>query len=217
MTEKTKPELARRLKLPEADLLSRDQAAALIPDLAVGTLLTKPDQHVGFFKLGDERTSRRAYRKDWVLSYAEWRTKGRDRAYDRWAKEEGKPRIGFGEQPWPDEPEPEKLSYNAIWLMIDRWKHSELHRRIEAICGGDQSFDELRAVWRAEARQIFDPKGNKRHHGDPALKSILIEKAQEIIQPAGTFLHPERLTGIMQIAWEQVLETEKGWLEKMPP
>jgi hypothetical protein len=217
MTEKTKPELARRLKLPEDDLLSRDQVAALIPDLVAGTLLTKPAQHVGFFKLGDKQTSRRAYRKDWVLTYAEWRIKGRDRGYDRWEKEEGKLKIGFGEQAWPGEPEPEKLSFNQISLMIDRWKQRELYRRIELICGGEHSSDELRGVWRAEARQIFDPKGQKRPQGDPSLKPILIEKAEEIIQPTRMSFHPERLTGIIQLAWEQVLETERGWLEKMPP
>lgn len=214
MAEKTKAELARRLRLSEADLISRADAASLT-GVAAGTLLTKPNQHVGFFKLGEEKTARCLYRRDWVLAYAKFREGDRTTSYESWAKSAGKRMIGFGQQVWPADPGPKEISFKAVMLMINRWRYGELHRRIEDACTGRRSPDDIRDSLREESRILYDDEGRRRDTDDPELKPVLIEKARLIIQPAGVFTHPDRLAGIMREVWEQVLDTERGWLEYM--
>lgn len=37
-------------------------------------------------------------------------------------------------------------------------------------------------------------------------------KALEVLQPEGTAYLPEQLAPLMRTVWEQILDTERGWL-----
>jgi predicted DNA-binding transcriptional regulator AlpA len=110
-----------------------------------------------------------------------------------------------------------ELTRNEVLLMFDRWHYYELHRRIERIHEGDYSFEQLKAIWNAEARVIWDANGNRMPLGDPKIMQALIAKTEEIVLPEGRVADPAQLAIPLQVVWLQVLDTERGWLAKMPP
>jgi len=199
MSDRTKADLAARLGIAEDALLPRSEAAALL-GLDVHTLRTHPNDHVGFFRLSDARTARALYPKPWVEDYRSWRAGGRTSRF----------RGHMGPQSeWPSQ---RPISVRAAVLMIERWKYRELHIRCEDVCGGTIPFEELISRHRSEAAMLYRSDGTRKESDDPDLLPALVEKANAIIQPAGACVSPDRLAPLMRVVWEQVLETERGWL-----
>lgn len=201
MAENTKADLAARLGVVEEDLIPRRKAAEML-GLDEDTLRTHANEHVGFFRLSDSRTARALYPKPWVEDYKRWRAAGRQTRFH------GK----MGPQPWPAQ---RQITVAAAILMIERWKYRELHERCEAVCGRSMPVAELLERHRAEAAILFNREGERRSADEPDLFDALVGKAKEVVQPAGSCVHPERLVRLMQTVWEQVLETERGWLASM--
>ena len=206
MSERSKSELARRLGIAEADLISRREAAELL-GLDEGTLRTGAADHIGFFRQSEAKSARAIYAKPWVEDYKRWRQEGRKTRFPDHHR--------FGPQPWPDEPQPRPITPREAILMIERWKYKELHRRCEAICGQQSAPEALWQTHRAEAQLLKNRDGTRKSLDDPSLVSALAEKAQEIVVPYGTLIEPASLASLMRVVWEHILETERGWLAKM--
>lgn len=203
MTARTKADLARRLGISEADLISREQAAAIL-GLGVHTLRTKADQHVGFFRLSAAKTAHAIYPKHWVLKYRDWRDAGRQGSFPG--------EMAGPEREWPPEPDARPLGRKVTFLMIERWKYRELHSRCEAICAKDAPIELLWEKHRSEHRILFGGEHNRRSLDDPEVFKAMVEKAKEIAQPEGVFVNPEHLAGLVKVVWEHVLEKEREWL-----
>lgn len=202
MTERTKSELARRLGIAEADLISRKEAAELL-GLDENTLRSGAPDHIGFFRRSEAKSARALYSKPWVEDYKRWRAEGRKERY---------PYNKLGPQQWPEEPEARAITLREAMLMIERWQYRELHRRCEAICvpGAD-----VKTLWDAHLKEAWllkDHNGLRRSADDPAFAEVLARKAQEIAVPQGTIPEPAPLARLMLLAWEQVLKKERDWL-----
>jgi len=112
-----------------------------------------------------------------------------------------------------EEPRAHKpLSVSAIVRMIEGWKVRELYRRHEAMSDPSVKTADLFAAHQAERRLLYDEEGNRRPRDDPGVMEACRAKAQQIVQPEGTAYVPEQLAPLMRIVWEQVLESERGWL-----
>ena len=99
--------------------------------------------------------------------------------------------------------------------MIERWKYRELHHRCEVVCGREVPWIKVIERHRNEAALLHDREGNQRPLDDPDLLAALVSKAREVVQPAGSCDHPERLVRLMQIVWLHVLRTEREWLAEV--
>lgn len=203
MTQRTKSDLARRLGIAEADLITRKEAAQLL-GLDEDTLRSGAKAHIGFFRRSDAKAARALYPKPWVEDYKRWRAEGRQQSYRHGKR--------LGPQPWPEEPEPRAIGLPEAMLMIERWKYRELHRRCEAICipGAD-----AKALWdthRQEARQLHGQDGSLRSADEPDFAEVLARKAQEIAVPCGVIVEPAPLARLILVVWEQVLKKERDWL-----
>lgn len=207
MTQRTKSELARRLGIAEADLITRKEAAQLLA-LDEDTLRSGAQNHVGFFRRSEARSAHALYPKPWVEDYKRWRAEGRKKRYQ--------PADKLGPQQWPDEPEARAITHAEAMLMMRRWKYRELHRRCEAICVPGADAEALWDAHRKEARLIRGPDGKRRSWDDPAFLEVLAKKAQEIALPKGTIVEPAPLASLMWVMWDQVLDKERDWLAAMP-
>lgn len=205
MTKRTKSELARRLGIAEADLISRRDAAALL-GLEEDTLRSGALDHIGFFRRSDAKSARALYAKPWVEDYKRWRAEGRQGRF---------PYNKLGPQQWPAEPEARAITHAEAMLMMERWKYRELHRRCEAICVPGADAEALWDAHRKEARLLRSPDGERRSWDDPAFLEVLALKAQEIALPQGTIVDPAPLASLILVVWEQVLHKEREWLAAM--
>lgn len=224
MAKISKEELAKRLGISPADLVPRDVAAQLL-DRAEGSLANKVTADIlpGFYNLSGKGVSGAGifYRRDWIEDYRAWFALGRSKRNAKELRAALDAKIQYGAL---DLPEPgatpliaqahEPLSVASVVQMIERWKYRELHRRCEAVASREVPFTELMNAHRREASVLFDSSGSRRSLDDPNLVAALVEKAKEIVQPAGSFYQPEKLVSLMQTVWEHVLETERGWLTK---
>lgn len=147
----------------------------------------------------------RKWRYDYVVAFRDRRTTLRG------LQENGYP-IGKIASA-PEEPRAHKaLSVRAVGRMIEGWKVSELYRRYQVISDPNAKTSDLFEAHQAERRLLYDGEGNRRSRDEAGVLEALVAKAEEITQPAGTAYRPEQLAGLMQIVWEHVLETERGWL-----
>jgi hypothetical protein len=205
MAQRTKADLARRLGVHESDLISRAEAA-LILGLTEGTLRTKANLHVGFFKLADSRSSPAIYPKPWVEEYKLWLDGPRSSSFSS---------EKSGSRGWPPLPKIREISLNEAVMMMDRWRYRELHLRCEAMFQGDESRLAALTNHQREARLLFDRSGGRRSESEADLAGALERKVRELIEPAGTASDPQKLMRLMKIVWESVLETERGWLSRI--
>lgn len=214
MEGRTKAELARRLRIEEADLLSREEVAAIL-SLDVGTLRTKASQHVGYFRLSDAKTSPALYPKPWVIKYKQWRDSGRKQSFELWAQQTGSAinaRLG-PQMDWPQPPDPEEVEYNILILLLARWKHKELFKRCERIIRQYEARDEI--LSQHYDCPLYDKFNRIRPHDDPFVVDILIQKAQEILHPIAITGDTSMLIFEMHMQWESLLETELGFINLM--
>jgi len=208
MSDRTKAELARRLRMVESDLISRKETGAIL-DLDEHTLRTKSEQHVGFFKLSDDQTARALYPKRWVIEYKAWRDEGKKQSFDAWLKQNRKEhfniKLGFQEK-WPDGPDPKPLGLNDILLLLARWKYKELVTRCEWIIRGGVSRDEL--LLRHYECVLYDENQKIRAYDDPEVRTALMEKAREIVFPVTLPDFSEPIVSAMHMEWDYFLEKE---------
>lgn len=208
MSDKTKAELARRLRMAESDLISRKETGEML-DLDEHTLRTKADQHVGFFKLSDDQRARALYPKRWVVEYKAWRDEGRKQNFDVWLKQNGKEhfniKVGFQEK-WPDAPDPKAIGLNSILLLLSRWKYKELSDLCESIFRGNKSRDDI-LLTHYEC-PLYDADKKLRDYNDPAIRSILMEKARDIVFPVISPEFDESIIFAMHMEWEYLLDKE---------
>lgn len=221
----SKEDLAKRLGISLADLVPRDVAAQLL-DRRPGSLANKVTANIlpGFYNLSGKGVSGGDifYRRDWIADYRAWFALGRSKRNTIELRAALDAKIEYGACELPELGESpliaevhRPLSVASIVQMIERWKYRELHRRCEAVASREVPFSELMNAHRREASILFDGDGNRRGLDDPNLAAALVEKAKEIIQPAGAFYEPEKLISLMQTVWEHVLETERDWLTKV--
>jgi len=206
MNERSKSELARRLGVAEADLISRKAAAELLK-LNENTLRTGAADHIGFFRLSDSKSARALYVKPWVEDYKSWRKAGRKTRF---------PSQKLGPQQWPNEPELRPINHREAVLMIERWQYRELHRRCEAICGQQAAPDVLWQAHRAEVELLNNRDGSPKSLDDPSLASALALKTHEIVVPYGVLVETARLASLVRLVWGHILEKERDWLTNMP-
>lgn len=208
MAGKTRTELARRLGIPEEQLISRQQAAEIL-GLDEDTLRTKANQHVGFFRLSATKAARALYPLPWVLRYKLWREGGRITSFPE--------EIAGPERPWPPAPEEREIGPRLAMWMVERWKYRELHERFEAICTRQSPLSELRERNLREQRLLFDDEGRRRSVDDPEVHEALVAKAREVVAPFGVFAAPDRLATLVKVVWEHVVSSERQFLADAPP
>jgi hypothetical protein len=147
----------------------------------------------------------RRWRYDYLIAFRDQRTAFRG------LQSHGYP-TGPAAQAGEEPQQHSRLSVGAIVRMIEGWKVRELHRRYEIIADPAIKTSDIFVSHQAERRLLFDEMGNRRNMYDPGVAEACRTKAQEIDQPVGTAYLPDQLAPLMRTVWEQVLETERGWL-----
>lgn len=151
----------------------------------------------------------RRWRYDYLVAFRDQRTALRG------LQSHGYP-TGAAAQTVEEHQKHSRLSVGAIVHMIEGWKVRELHRRYEIIADQATKTPDIFMSHQAERRLLFDEDGNRRNINDPGVVEACRAKAQEIDQPVGTAYLPDQLAPLMRTVWEQVLETERGWLLTRP-
>lgn len=104
------------------------------------------------------------------------------------------------------------LSVSEIVRLIEGWKVRQLYLRYEAVADPRLKTSDLFEANQTERRFLYDEAGNRRPRDEPGVLEACRSKALEVLQPEGTAYMPEQLAPLMRTVWEQVLDTERGWL-----
>lgn len=104
------------------------------------------------------------------------------------------------------------LTVSEIVRLIEGWKVRQLYLRYEAISDPRLKTSDLFEANQKERRLLYDEAGNRRPRDEPGVLEACRSKAMEVVQPEGTAYLPDQLAPLMRTVWEQVLDTERGWL-----
>jgi hypothetical protein len=220
----TRPELAKRLDIPEADLLTRDEAAVVIG--------------IGRAYLSNMKLDGPAFYRSTKGSTAGvcWYPRLNVEHYARHRASKSKSRFTgqIGKQEWPQTSEGAELTIpiHRLVEMVQRWKRRELYRRAQLILNdplapSDEFKNELRMFgvpWTegrlaaiAEAVDDLDP--GRRQEAFTSLDdqaATMDLKLRAICDAEGlfpTFVHPsyQVLSSIFEDAWREIVLTEGRW------
>lgn len=147
----------------------------------------------------------RRWRYDYLLAFRDQRTSLRG------IQSQGYPNGGLVLTEEGSKPH-QALSVSEIVRLIEGWKVRQLYQRYEAIADPKLKTSDLFEANQRERRLLYDAAGNRRSRDEPGVLEACRSKALEVLQPEGTAYLPEQLAPLMRTVWEQILDTERGWL-----